>query len=96
MVLVNLGIAFLIHRSVVMYTDPIGKVLNLPPVRFIGVLSYSLYLWQQPFLNRESQSWFCAFPQNVLLAFGAALLSYYLVEKPFLNLRKRLRLRSIG
>ena len=62
--------------------------LNLGPVVWIGVVSYSLYLWQQPFLNRNDQlHWWTAFPQNVLLAILFAAASYYLIEQPFLRLR---------
>lgn len=62
--------------------------LNLAPVVWAGVVSYSLYLWQQPFVNRNDQlHWWTAFPQNVLLAFLLAAASYYLIEQPFLRLR---------
>jgi peptidoglycan/LPS O-acetylase OafA/YrhL len=58
---------------------------------FVGTLSYSLYLWQQLFLNRESSAWINTFPQNLILAIAAALASYFLLEKPFLRLRHRLK-----
>jgi peptidoglycan/LPS O-acetylase OafA/YrhL len=67
--------------------DLVGAFLNWKPVAFIGVLSYSLYLWQQPFLNRDGHHSWNAFPWNVALAFVAALASYYVVERPFLALR---------
>ncbi len=67
-----------------------GKLLNLAPLRFVGVLSYSLYLWQQLFLNRHSPSWVAAFPVNLLFAFGLAIGSYYIVERPFLRLKEKL------
>jgi peptidoglycan/LPS O-acetylase OafA/YrhL len=89
--LINLIIAFLTHRSVYCAGGPMGRVLNWKPVAFIGVLSYSLYLWQQLFLNRASDAWVNAFPQNLVLAFGAALASYLLLEKPLMRLRHRLR-----
>ena len=60
-------------------------------MRFLGVLSYSLYLWQQVFLNPDSGSPWCAFPLNVVATFLAALASYLLVECPFLRLRARWR-----
>jgi peptidoglycan/LPS O-acetylase OafA/YrhL len=91
---INLSLAILIHRSVYCFRDPIGRVLNLRPVAFVGVLSYSLYLWQQLFLNRNSTAWINAFPQNLVLAIAAALASYFLLEKPFLKLRTRLRGRQ--
>lgn len=62
-------------------------ILNLRPVAWVGVLSYSLYLWQQPFLNRAGSSFMNTFPVNLAAALGAACLSYYFVERPCLKLR---------
>jgi peptidoglycan/LPS O-acetylase OafA/YrhL len=64
----------------------------------VGTLSYSLYLWQQPFLNRTEARVFTWFPLNIALVFVFALASYYGVEKPFLRLRQRVerRRRSPG
>ncbi len=64
-------------------------LLNFAPVVWVGTVSYSLYLWQQPFLNRWSSAPWAAFPLNLSLAVAAAAVSYYLVEKPFLDLRER-------
>lgn len=89
--ILNAGLAILIHRSVYCSQDWMGRFLNWRPVAFIGLLSYSLYLWQQLFLNRNSAAWVNAFPQNLCLAIAAALSSYFLLEKPFLRLRRRLR-----
>jgi peptidoglycan/LPS O-acetylase OafA/YrhL len=91
---INIGIALLVHRCVFKHEDYIGAFLNWRPVTFIGALSYSLYVWQQLFLNRSSSSWINAFPENILLAAGAALASYYVIEKPMVGLRRRLRARS--
>ena len=43
-------------------------------------MSYSLYLWQQPFLNRHSSGLAQSFPFNILLAVVVAHASYLLVE----------------
>jgi peptidoglycan/LPS O-acetylase OafA/YrhL len=91
---INLCLAILIHRSTYCYGDLLGQFLNWKPVAFVGVLSYSLYLWQQLFLNRNSSCWACAFPLNVVFAVFAALASYYLLEKPLLGLRHKLRIRQ--
>lgn len=88
---IDLILAVLIHRSIYRNRDAFGRFLNWRPVVFIGTLSYSLYVWQQLFLDRDSSAWAAAFPQNLLLAFAAALGSYFLLERPFLRLRTRLR-----
>ena len=89
--IINLALAVLIHRCVYHARDAVGRVLNWKPIAFVGVLSYSLYLWQQLFLNRESSAWENTFPQNLAFAIAAALASYFLLEKPLLKLRSRLR-----
>lgn len=86
----NIATALTIDRFIRFPNGPVGRLLNSSPLVFIGALSYSLYLWQQPFFNRTSHSLVAAFPYNVLLAFCAALLSYFLVEKPFLALKDRI------
>ncbi|HYW77826.1 MAG TPA: acyltransferase [Gammaproteobacteria bacterium] len=86
----NVCIALLIESSTRHADSLAGRFLNWKPIAFVGVLSYSLYLWQQPFLDRHSDAWVTAFPQNLVLAFAAALLSYFVVERSFLGLRRRL------
>jgi peptidoglycan/LPS O-acetylase OafA/YrhL len=71
-----------------------GRLLNHRVAAAVGVGSYSLYLWQQIFLDRTKDSPLTRFPQNLLLACAAALLSYHLVEKPFLGLKERLGQRA--
>jgi len=87
----NVCLAILLHRSVYNPHDWAGKALNWRPLATIGVLSYSLYLWQQLFLNRHSSAWINAFPQNILFAVAAALGSYFLLERSVLRLRDRWR-----
>lgn len=59
--------------------------LRLRSLRFLGLISYSLYLWQQPFLTTRTPDWgpLREAPLCVVMAFAAALASYYWVEKPF-------------
>lgn len=68
----------------------LGRLLNSGPLVAIGLLSYSIYLWQQPFLNPYSAEWFTRSPVNLLCLAALAVGSYVLVERPFLKLKDRL------
>jgi peptidoglycan/LPS O-acetylase OafA/YrhL len=91
--LMNLLIALMIHRTVVFSEGLAGRVLNARAAVALGTVSYSLYLWQQPFLNRESASVFAQFPVNFALAIAAGLLSYSLIERPALAAGRRMTAR---
>jgi len=91
---INLCIVLCIDWSVTFHEGRIGRVLNAAPMVFIGWISYSLYLWQQPFLNRDSSHVTAQFPLNLVLTVAAALGSYYIVERPSLELRKRIESRK--
>jgi len=83
--LLHLGIALsLKHVMLRRYA-----VLNVWPVMWLGAISYSLYLWQQIFLDREASSFWTAFPQNVVFSILLATASYHLIEQPFLKVRER-------
>jgi peptidoglycan/LPS O-acetylase OafA/YrhL len=86
----NVGLALCIDWCVTYAEGRIGRVLNTPPLVFVGVMSYSLYLWQQIFLNRESTAAVSTFPANIVLVMTGALASYYLIERPSLRFRRRL------
>jgi peptidoglycan/LPS O-acetylase OafA/YrhL len=85
----NICIALTIDQAVRMPTTTWGKLLNLKPMRTLGVISYSLYLWQQLFLNRASDNLLYAFPANLVFALLMAGTSYVLVESPALRLREK-------
>jgi peptidoglycan/LPS O-acetylase OafA/YrhL len=53
----------------------------------LGVLSYSLYLWQQLFLFPVNKTWTGEFPFNLGCAYVAALMCHNFIEKPFLKLK---------
>jgi peptidoglycan/LPS O-acetylase OafA/YrhL len=62
------------------------RLLNWRPLAYVGVLSYSLYVWNNLFLMGED--WIVnAFPLNLMCVIGMGLFSYYLIEKPFLKLK---------
>ena len=68
----------------------VGRILNWAPVRFIGVISYSLYLWQTVFLHQANHSFFSMYPWNLVWVFACACFSYFLVEKPSMRIRDRI------
>jgi peptidoglycan/LPS O-acetylase OafA/YrhL len=84
--------AYLVTALFINYAvDHEGGVLNYKPVMWLGKISYSLYLWQQLFCWDSPLPWLGRFPQNVIASLIAATLSYYFIELPFANLRKRVR-----
>jgi peptidoglycan/LPS O-acetylase OafA/YrhL len=56
----------------------------------VGVGSYSLYLWQELFLNPRRADWWNVFPQNLGLTALCAAVSYRFVERPFIRMKSRL------
>ena len=69
-------------------------MLNWGPLVWLGTLSYSLYLWQEPFLNHFRPTRATTYPLNLVLAFGCAVASYYLIEKPILTWRAQRAARA--
>jgi peptidoglycan/LPS O-acetylase OafA/YrhL len=84
----NVSLAFLVDWTVRDSDSAIGRLLNASLLTMVGRMSYSLYLWQQLFLNRASDAWYASSPVNLIFAITAATLSYWLVEQPVLRLRR--------
>jgi peptidoglycan/LPS O-acetylase OafA/YrhL len=86
-------IVALVHTNV---QSLIGRALNCKPIVFLGVLSYSLYLWQQLFTSRLPAilrlPWYVA----VGLLLLTAIASHYIIELPFLRLKDRKRSAAAG
>ena len=83
----NLAIALAVDHCVRFPSRPFGRLLNARPIAYVGTLSYSIYLWQQPFINRTDDRLLTHMPLNLVGAATAALLSYYLIERPALRIR---------
>jgi peptidoglycan/LPS O-acetylase OafA/YrhL len=63
----------------------VRSALSSPPLRYIGLWSFSLYLWQQPLTKLD----FANPPVRLAIVFALALMSYYLVEQPARKLLNR-------
>jgi peptidoglycan/LPS O-acetylase OafA/YrhL len=87
----------LIASTVLHPASWLGRFLELAPVRFIGRISYSLYLWQQLFLDAEEHTSLRSLHAHVLLCWCAtvacALASYYLIETPLIRRGHRIAKR---
>jgi peptidoglycan/LPS O-acetylase OafA/YrhL len=91
---INILIALAVFRCIAVPDDRLGRILNSKALMFVGGLSYSIYVWQQLFLPPTPPG--SCFPLNVLAALATALCSYYLIERPCLNLKKRFTQTKFG
>jgi peptidoglycan/LPS O-acetylase OafA/YrhL len=73
------------------------RFLELAAVRFIGRISYSLYLWQELFFNYFVAPTPHTFRSHVFLCwcavFACAIVSYYLIETPMIRYGHRIAKR---
>jgi peptidoglycan/LPS O-acetylase OafA/YrhL len=88
--LTGFSIALLIWSLLLRHGSTAVRWLDNPLLCRFGVCSYSIYLWQQLFLNPRHNAWWTSFPLNLLLALAAAWVSFRMVEQPFLRLKDRL------
>ncbi|MCB0336248.1 MAG: acyltransferase, partial [Bdellovibrionales bacterium] len=85
-----LGVGLVISFSSM--SGVVGRVLSSKLLVWIGLLSYSIYLWHFPIFAFArmgasfSTTWLKA--QWILLTMLASVVSYFLVEKPFRNQRQ--------
>ena len=85
----NIAISYIILYFVSKPTSNGGRVLNAKPLVHVGLISYSLYLWQQLFLTPLlGTSIFGKFPINLVCAFLIAELSWQIVERPAFKARR--------
>lgn len=92
----NVSIALSVDWCLRNHQSSLGRFLSWRPLVWIGTMSYSLYLWQQIFLNRTGGLVINVTPLNLALAFALAALSYYLVESPVLRVRDRFFAKYFG
>jgi len=87
--IISLSILFLICGYIQPSNSLVYKILNYRAVVHIGILSYSIYVWQEMFFVGDVKGVWRTFPYNILFIYLTALASYYLWERPFLNLKKQ-------
>jgi peptidoglycan/LPS O-acetylase OafA/YrhL len=78
---------FLIVATILNPHTWLGRLLEFPVIRWVGRLSYSLYIWQQLFAFKSFLPWSSL---QLLALFGVAALSFYGIEKPMIRLGYRL------
>jgi peptidoglycan/LPS O-acetylase OafA/YrhL len=93
---IAVGFTLLMLSSIVRPLSPPFVILNIRPLVFIGALSYSIYIWH-PLLAPSHSGWATVFtgwlntnPWWILATLLWAICSYRLLERPFMDLRKRL------
>jgi peptidoglycan/LPS O-acetylase OafA/YrhL len=88
-------IPVLIAATVLRPETRVGRVLELQPVRWLGRISYSLYLWQQLFFVWEAyrsprMGWSQQWPWSFVAALLMACASYYFVELRMIDVGHRI------
>ncbi len=92
----------LVLSTVLQPASLLGRVLEWRPLRWLGTISYSLYLWQMLFLPRMASMGHGVFrylqqpPWNLLAILTMACLSRYLIEVPMTRLGHRLSANLSG
>jgi peptidoglycan/LPS O-acetylase OafA/YrhL len=90
----SIAIAMLMTASLFHPEALWSRLLALPPLAWLGRISYSVYVWQAFFMLPWS-----ATIRPWLLCIGLptiSLLSYYCIEEPSANLGRRLTLRKMA
>jgi len=85
--IISLSVLFLIIAYIFPSDTVMFRILNHRAVTHIGVLSYSIYIWQEFFFVGPDKVFWRTFPFNILVIYGVSLTSYYLWERPFLKMK---------
>jgi peptidoglycan/LPS O-acetylase OafA/YrhL len=85
--LIGLSVAAVILSAVAAPKSIVPRALSLPPVRYVGRISYGLYIWHWPIFiwldhARTGLYGYELFALRVLVTFAVAVVSFHLVERP--------------
>jgi peptidoglycan/LPS O-acetylase OafA/YrhL len=96
----NIAIALWIDWAVSNSSTVTGRLLNTRVFVAVGIGSYSLYLWQQPFLGLMyshptlllSEPWkaIAILPLRIALIVACTSFSYFVIERPLMRIRGRI------
>ncbi len=84
-------VPLLLAGTVLKPASLVGRFLESRPMRWIGRISYSLYIWQQLFLGRSQEPHpfpmgiLQIFPIDIVCVFVVAAASYYVIERPLIG-----------
>jgi peptidoglycan/LPS O-acetylase OafA/YrhL len=88
---VCVGTALLIASGMTTKPSLVTRLLGLPPVTYVGKISYSLYLWHWPVLVLAQYQGIALTTSNACLllagSFAVSSISYHFVEKPFRSIK---------
>ncbi len=85
--LIGLSVACVILAAVGAPRSIVPRVLSLAPVRYVGRISYGLYIWHWPIFiwldaSRTGLYGYELFALRVLVTFAVSVVSFHLIERP--------------
>jgi peptidoglycan/LPS O-acetylase OafA/YrhL len=85
--LIGLAVAAVILSAVAAPRSIVPRVLSLAPVRYVGRISYGLYIWHWPIFiwldhARTGLYGYELFVVRVLVTFAVSVVSFHLIERP--------------